>query len=53
MGRKFQGSQDRVENGSQNEGSSRQNGSSSSTEGKLGKLLSGSKLKDEKKSSTK
>jgi hypothetical protein len=40
------GSKDQT--GSQN-GSSKKNGSSSSTEGKLGKLLSNSKLKEEKR----
>lgn len=38
-----------VEGKSQADGSSKKNGSSSSTEGKLGKLLSNSKLKDERK----
>lgn len=48
MGRTNQDSKDRP-NGSQGEGSSRHNGSSSSTEGRLGKLLSNPKLKDDKK----
>jgi hypothetical protein len=34
------------------DGSSRKNGSGSSSEGKLGKLLSNTKLKDEKKESS-
>ena len=34
-----------------NEGSSRKNGSGSSSEGKLGKLLSNAKLKEDKKES--